>query len=231
MADDETAERTLTMLRQAHLYSLPPRPSAGGHRCQNWPKSSHIFTGRVRVVSAGKQATVRIEDPSTGALFAVCPVSNELPETSVEPVADSSRYFVIRVADGERHAFLGLGFVERNDAFDFNVTLQDHVKHVRFEAQSARDAAAGVPAEPPQDFTLHSSVSIALPAANHGEAPKPREKSAAAAAPSTGGFLLPPPPPAGGGGGRRTAPGATPAADGPDAFGASSGDNDWATFG
>ena len=202
MADDnEETERTLTVLRQAHLYSLPPRPSAGGWRCQDWPKSSHIFTGRVRVVATGKHCNVRIEDPTNGSLFATCPLSNENPEISVEPVSDSSRYFVIRVVDGARHAFLGMGFVERNDAFDFNVTLQDHVKQVRFEAQAERNALAGAPAEPSKDFSLKGSVSIALPAAKPGEVPKPRERPTAAGA--NAGIILPPPPSAAGGGGRR----------------------------
>jgi len=89
-----------------------------------------------------------------------------------------------------------MGFVERNDAFDFNVTIQEHVKHVHREAQAA--AAAAAPAEPPKDYTLKGNMSIALPS---GHMPKTREIPKGPVAP--GGMLLAPPPNAGGGGNRR----------------------------
>ena len=125
MSDE--VERTLSVLREAHVYTLPPRPGAGGYRCQDWPKTNHIFTGRVRIVAKGDLCTVRLENPADSTLFAQCPLDNENPQVSVEPVLDSSRYFVLRVSDGSgRYAYLGMGFLERPDAFEFNVTLQEY---------------------------------------------------------------------------------------------------------
>ncbi len=68
---------------------------------------------------------MRIEDTSNGDLFAVAPVPLGKKDIVVEGATDSSRYFVLRVEDpaSKRHAFLGMGFTERGDAFDFNVAL------------------------------------------------------------------------------------------------------------
>lgn len=64
-------------------------------------------------------------DRRSSELFAICPVPFGKTAIAVEPVTDSSRYFVLRVEDPstKRHAFLGMGFTDRGDAFDFKVAL------------------------------------------------------------------------------------------------------------
>ena len=42
----------------------------------------------------------------------------------MEAVTDSSRYFVVCVQDSGRKAYIGIGFADRADSFDLNVTLQ-----------------------------------------------------------------------------------------------------------
>lgn len=85
-------------------------------------------------------AYIKLEDRTSGELFAQAPV-DQFPGTAVESVTDSSRYFVIRIEDGNgRRAFIGLGFGDRGDAFDFNVALQDHFKWVKQQCEFAKQA-------------------------------------------------------------------------------------------
>ena len=82
--------------------------------------------GKLCVFSAGERLLVRLMDPQTGALFATCPVT-EPGSKAIDPVVDSSRYFVLRIDDGKgRHAFIGMGFRDRDDSYNFNATIQDH---------------------------------------------------------------------------------------------------------
>lgn len=138
-------EHTLYICREVKIYRIPPRAGATGYRSGDWKVGDNIFTGRLRAVARGELCEIRLEDPSTGDLFAICPVPFGKREIAVEPVTDSSRYYVLRVEDPttKRHAFLGLGFTERGDAFDFSAALSDHDKHVQQERASKAAALSG----------------------------------------------------------------------------------------
>ncbi|XP_011795330.1 PREDICTED: adaptin ear-binding coat-associated protein 2 [Colobus angolensis palliatus] len=131
----------------------------------------------------------------SGELFAQAPV-DQFPGTAVESVTDSSRYFVIRIEDGNgRRAFIGIGFGDRGDAFDFNVALQDHFKWVKQQCEFAKQAQN--PDQGPKlDLGFKEGQTIKLNIANmkkkEGAAGNPRARPA-----STGGLSLLPPPPGG----------------------------------
>lgn len=56
------------------------------------------WTGRLRLVHKGNKCIIKLEDKITGALFAQAPIE-EYPGVAIEPVSDSSRYFVLRIHD------------------------------------------------------------------------------------------------------------------------------------
>ena len=67
---------------------------------------------------------------ASGELFGVAPVPRGQAHVAVEQASDSSRNFVLRLEDAAsgRHAFVGISFSERPQAFDFNVALSDFQK-------------------------------------------------------------------------------------------------------
>ncbi|KAI9628651.1 hypothetical protein H4Q26_018003 [Puccinia striiformis f. sp. tritici PST-130] len=136
VADDEF-ESVLWIARECYVYRLPPRTSSAGYKAAEWgDMEAFLWKGRLRILERGNENDVsnstrcfiRLEDADTGELFANCPYT--LDGKSVEPVLDSSRYYVVRVEDAStgQRAFLGMGFPERSDSFDFNVALQDWTK-------------------------------------------------------------------------------------------------------
>lgn len=132
--EEETLEHTLLVVREVSVYKIPPRSTSGGYKCGEWLQSDKIWSGRLRVVSCKDKCEIRLEDPNSGELFAACYVYPGQRDSSVESVLDSSRYFVLKIEDGRgKHAFIGLGFAERNEAFDFNVALSDHEKYIKRE--------------------------------------------------------------------------------------------------
>lgn len=183
-------ERVLTVKPEVLVYRLPPRPSNRGYRAADWGLDKPSWTGRMRIVVLDNNLTIKLEDRN-GELFAKAPVES-YPSVVVESVLDSSRYFVLKISDDSgRTAFIGIGFADRGDAFDFNVTLQDHFNSLKKDQEIEKSLAT----EKPLDLQLKEGQTFSINlggklGSKAGAPPKPRTNVGL----GTGGILLPPPP-------------------------------------
>ena len=128
---------------------------------------------------------LKLEDKGSGELFAACPV-DAYPGTAIEAVTDSSRYFVIKIVDeGGRSAFIGMGFSDRADSFDLNVTLQDHFQGVKKEEKISQESHEP---QPQLDLAYKEGQTIKV------NINIPKSDKVKTAKMKTGGGILPPPP-------------------------------------
>lgn len=180
-------ERTLLVKPEVFVYKIPPRTSAKGYRAADWKLDAPDWTGRLRCIVKGNKCELRLEDRNNGELFASCPIDT-YPGIAVEAVTDSSRYFVICIQDAGRKAYIGMGFADRSDSFDLNVTLQDHFKQLKKEDQFTKEAAE--PSRPNLDLAFKEGETIRINIPRNSATATSRPK----AAPKGGLGVLPPPP-------------------------------------
>eukprot|EP00055_Hartaetosiga_balthica_P000459 m.136633 g.136633 ORF g.136633 m.136633 type:complete len:266 (+) comp10788_c0_seq1:193-990(+) len=152
---DEDFEQILFVCRLCYVYQLPPRQTTKGHRAADWGLDKPLWQGRMKVVSKGLNCTISLIDEK-GALFAEVPIQGDEVDRAVESVVDSSRYFVVRVAHQGKHAFLGVGFKDRAESFDFNVALQDFKKSLHKQKESSE------PYHSKYDFSLKEGEKIKI---------------------------------------------------------------------
>ncbi|EEQ99682.1 Adaptin ear-binding coat-associated protein, putative [Perkinsus marinus ATCC 50983] len=136
---DDNIEYVLLNKPECYVYNVPPSTRGRGHKAGEW--TNCIWRGRLQVAAKGAVLVIKFVDASTGGLFAACPIAPNTPiDKVVERTVDSSRYFVLRLSDGSgHHAYLGVGFEDRNDAFDFNACLYD------FDRQRSQMGPSSVP--------------------------------------------------------------------------------------
>jgi adaptin ear-binding coat-associated protein 1/2 len=190
LEDPEVIERVRCTIVDAHVFKLPPRPTAGGWRGADWDKE--VWQGTLKVVERGPLTVVLLVDAKTGAMFAVCPVK----DGAVDRCVDSSRYFVLRVENGAtgKHIFIGLAFNERNDAFDFNTSLED-ARRERLAEQEAASAVACDLSEtgPAKDYSIKDGekihIAVTKVASNKAADRTTRRNSGGGS--GVGGFLKP----------------------------------------
>lgn len=219
MADEEAEFTRLTKAR-VFAYKIPPRRGAAGHVCVarsgrveqvGWTERTkltlslqgsasdwkeQIFCGDLRVASKGTECRVILFEKESGKVFAVCPIRRDGPQ-AVEKVTDSSRYFALRIENAAgKHMYIGLGFSQRTDAFDFQVALQEHNDEVERRVN-------------PKKLDLGEAESLSLGGIEEGQKIRIAVKGkigasgdGAKTAGSSGGGIKPPPSaggPAGGG--------------------------------
>eukprot|EP00388_Colpodella_angusta_P012429 GDKJ01031535.1.p1 GENE.GDKJ01031535.1~~GDKJ01031535.1.p1 ORF type:complete len:369 (-),score=91.35 GDKJ01031535.1:66-1151(-) len=109
---------------EVFVYKIPPR-QVQGHIANDWKEC--IWQGKLELKSVGAELSLRLIDIPTNKLYAECPIPQRV-EQGLERCIDSSRYFAARVVSGKRHAFIGIGFESRNDAFDLNAAINDFYK-------------------------------------------------------------------------------------------------------
>ncbi|WWC57628.1 uncharacterized protein I303_100160 [Kwoniella dejecticola CBS 10117] len=201
-------ESVLFVSREVMVYQVPPRTSSSGYKAADWNVEQFLWKGRLRVLEIGSRCEIRLEDSSTGELFAQ--VNYATPWTQVEPVLDSSRYFVLRVeGEGGKRAYIGMGFQERGEAFDFQVALQSITKRSsNSSSTSANPSEPAKPIAPPKDYSLKEgqTFKISIPGRDRDREKKSNTPSSTASSSSSsistgagggGLFSLPPPPPPG----------------------------------
>ena len=138
---EEPLEYVLLSKKECFAYAVPPATSSGGFKASDW--GNCIWKGRCQVCSKGDILVIKLVD-ADGQLFAACPVPlSSTLEASIERTNDSSRYFVLKLERAGRKILMGFGFEQRNDAFDFNATIQD------FRAKP-----------PPVQFTAFSNATL-----------------------------------------------------------------------
>ncbi|KAK4046525.1 hypothetical protein OIO90_006537 [Microbotryomycetes sp. JL221] len=207
-------ETVLFVSRECYVYRIPPRASSEGYRAANWGDMGQpLWKGRIRVVEQGadvpSKCFIRLEDSNSGELFALTPYQPTKQNSygGVEPVLDSSRYFVLTVVDqssGQR-AYLGMGFPERTESFDFNVALQDWSKRQHPPAALASNETSStgpsphIPAGGSKDFSLKPGETLNIKIGGSSTKKKVSEGNLMGSDQTSsiggGSFLLPPPPP------------------------------------
>ena len=158
------------------------------NRAADWPQEP-IWTGKLKIIAKNKLATIILLNDKN-VVFGQCPVTDD---AAVERTLDSGRYFVLRIQNEQgKHAFIGIAFNERNDAFEFNVALQE------FKTQNERESApsANVSTIPLRDLSLKEGekikINIAKKKKEDGTTDLLNVSSASTSKPS-GGLLAPPP--------------------------------------
>ncbi|XP_058107778.1 uncharacterized protein At1g03900-like isoform X4 [Magnolia sinica] len=87
----EAVEFVPFQVAECYVYLIPPRKSAASYRADEWNVNKWAWEGALKVISKGDECIIKLEDKTTGELYARAFLRNGEPHP-VEPVIDSSRF-------------------------------------------------------------------------------------------------------------------------------------------
>ena len=133
----EEVEYTTTLLtaRECNAFQIPPPATARGHKAEDW-RGKQIWKGFVTVISKIKGSKSKwiiqmVNDDKS--IFAECRIDDSY-DKKIDRCYDSTRFFAILIEnDKGQKANIGIGFVDRNDAFDFISCLDDYTRQINRE--------------------------------------------------------------------------------------------------
>ncbi|KAF8447776.1 hypothetical protein L210DRAFT_3527164 [Boletus edulis BED1] len=186
----------LYIAREISVYKIPALKANEGHRANDWGDlADPLWKGRLRIVEKAGKAVLLFEDSHIG----------ERECTQYRGYVQLSDYSVV-VEDSGRKAYIGMGFAERTDSFDFNVALQDFTKRAKAALNPPSPTATDTPLKSPhippgpkKDYSLKEgqTFTISIPGkstSNSGGTSLLASSGTGNTAGSGGIPLLPPPP-------------------------------------
>lgn len=166
-------------VRLCFVYPVPKSETQSDYLASQWDLENPIYTGRLELgLSTGGDLYMCLYERDGKALFAhSAPISlaalakgEATLSYFLNPVQDSSRYFVLLVQDGTagQRARIGIGFKDRSHAFDLNAAITEavdqekRVLHAGAGTEVEEEPAAGQEKKPPSTgvFKLKGKVRI-----------------------------------------------------------------------
>ena len=176
--DEDGSVEEGTLLRQTlmthdecFVYKVPPLATASGYKANDWNLASPVQTCGFQVERRNNSLYLLFTLEHHTKLFAISCIDASQPIIrSVEPVTDSSRYFVCQIIQGGNNAstrggsssrnsgdntqkqmqkpktaLLGFGFRDRDVAIDLLGNLQQFTKSIERERQAKNMKVQSIP--------------------------------------------------------------------------------------
>ena len=148
-------ESLILCIDQCMLFRITLPNNEIKRNAGEWAQSDFLSSGKLMIFRDISGFFIKIIDDNSNELCRV----NSLKQ-NVEPVNDSSRYFILHITEANTHrnAIVGLGFTDRQSAFDFTASLQEIERRNDHRERNQNEGNDNV-----NDYILRNNEMITLP--------------------------------------------------------------------